>query len=456
LLALSVARLTGDDTRPFTEAARRLARFARTVADDRGRLARIGDDDGGQLFPIAGRDSADARDSLALASWLLADPSLAIGPVPEEAIWLSGGGAAVGDRVRATAPVASTTLGDSGYTICRTARGDHLVLDTGPHGYLNGGHAHADALSLTLTVAGRPLLVDPGTACYTIDPARRDRFRSTRLHNTLTLDGRPQSEPAGPFHWTTAAAGSRLTWCTSPGFDYVEGTHDGYAPLAHRRAVLARPGCWIVADRVLGDGEHRAEIFWHLDPRWTVTPAADGWLRASDGSGDPVWITSLNGAIEILRGGDAGEPDLGFVAPAYGLVVPSTTLRVTHRGPAPFAVATVIVEAATCPAVDALSVRSGDAVDPTAVGLRLTQADVTDTVVFGSATPDVAGTASTPLRPSGWAGDLETDAALLWCRERGSEPARHVAVVDGSLVRTRDGRALVSLSAPVACRETVA
>ena len=62
LLALAVARLTGDDTRPFVEADRRLAHFARTIADDRGHLARIGDDDGGQLFPICGRDNADARD----------------------------------------------------------------------------------------------------------------------------------------------------------------------------------------------------------------------------------------------------------------------------------------------------------------------------------------------------------------------------------------------------------
>ena len=131
-------------------------------------------------------------------------------------------------------------------------------------------------------MAGRPLLVDAGTACYTIDPERRDRFRSTRLHNTLTLDGRSQSEPAGPFHWTSTASGSRLGWCTSDRFDYVEGSHDGYAPLTHRRAVLARPGCWVVADRVLGDGDHAADLHWHLDPRWTVTPAGDGCL-ADDG-----------------------------------------------------------------------------------------------------------------------------------------------------------------------------
>ena len=457
LLALTVARLTGDDTRRFAEAARRLAHFGRAIADDRGHLARIGDDDGGQLFPIAGRDSADASDSLGLAAWLLGDPALAVGPVAEEAIWMSGRGAAVGDAGRTIVPIPSTTLGDSGYTVCRTSRGDHLVLDTGPHGYLNGGHAHADALSLTLTVAGRPLLVDPGTAAYTVDPARRDRFRSSRLHNTLLLDGREQSEPAGPFHWRSAANGSRLTWCTSPGFDYVEGAHDGYAPLGHRRAVFARPGCWVIADRVLGDGEHEATAHWHLDPRWTVVTAGDGWLRAEDGAGDPVWIATLDGAFEIVRGGeDGGEPGLGWIAPAYGRVVPSTALRLVRRAAAPFAMVTVFIEAKEQPVLDRLTVEVEGTVDPTAAGLCITNGNLVDTVVFGSTTlrpdvrPDMPGRRC-PVR----AGAIETDAALLWCRTRASQADTHVAMVDGSLARTA-GRALITLPAPVAFKETVA
>jgi hypothetical protein len=369
---------------------------------------------------------------------------------------MSGGGAVIGDARRATVGIPSTTLGDSGYTVCRTGRGDHLVLDTGPHGYLNGGHAHADALSMTLTVAGRPLLVDPGTACYTVDPSLRDRFRSTRLHNTLVLDGREQSEPAGPFHWASAAAGSRLAWCTSPGFDYVEGTHDGYAPLVHRRAVFSRPGCWIVADRVLGDGTHQAEVHWHLDPRWTVTAAGDGWLRADDGAGDPVWMTSLDGEFEIVRGRETGgELGLGWVAPAYGHVVPSTTLRLVRRGAAPFTLATVLIEATDRPSIDALPVRVDGVIDPTAAGLRLIAAEVTDTVVFGSATSCGDGRAHMPRRRV-VCGHLESDAALLWCRARASQPETHVAIVDGRVVRTVDGRDLVTLPAPVAFRETVA
>lgn len=456
LLALTIARLTGDDPRPFTEAARRLARFARGIADDRGWLARIGDDDGGQLLPICGRDSADASDSLALAAWLLDDQSLAVGPPPEEAAWMSGGAAltrADTNRVAASVtPVSSATFSDSGYTVCRTTRRDHLVFDSGPHGFLNGGHAHADALSVTLTVAGRPLFVDPGTACYTIDPVRRDRFRSTRLHNTVTIDDRPQSEPAGPFHWRTVANGQRLTWRTSASFDYVEGAHDGYAPLVHRRAVFARAGAWVIADRVLGDGPHDAALCWQLDPRWTVHDAGDGWLRATDGAGPPVWIASTHGPFEAIHGDIGG--DLGVIAPAYGQLVATTTLRLIHRGTAPFAFATVVIEADARPTLEVLVVDAAGTHDPAAVGLRLRSGTATDTVVFESTTLPRSNGLGAP-RPFGSAGELETDAAFLWCREHDGEAVRHVAIVDGTVVRARDGRPVVSLDGPVASRETV-
>ena len=50
----------------------------------------------------------------------------------------------------------------------------------------------------------------------------------------------------------------------------------------------------------------------------------------------------------------------------------------------------------------------------------------------------------------------ETDAALLWYSQQESEAAKRLAIVDGSFVRTRDGRSLLALPGPVACRETVA
>ena len=78
LLATLTARLAGDDAAAhrFEEAATRLAEFTRTIADTHGRLPLIGDDDGGQLWPIAGRACDDVRDSLAVAATVLNRPDV--------------------------------------------------------------------------------------------------------------------------------------------------------------------------------------------------------------------------------------------------------------------------------------------------------------------------------------------------------------------------------------------
>ena len=133
---------------------------------------------------------------------------------------------------------------------------------------------------MTLSVRGKPFLIDPGTGCYTVDPTVRDRFRSTRYHNTLTIDGRSQSIPGGPFQWRSIAHAIALDWRTGAEGDFFEGAQAGYAPLVHQRAVLSRPGCWIIADRVLGDGVHQADAHWHLDPSWTATRAGARSVRA--------------------------------------------------------------------------------------------------------------------------------------------------------------------------------
>src|SRR6185436_11734371 len=187
LCALLSATRAGDaeGVASFGEVVPRLADFTRTMADDEGVLPLIGDDDGGMLWPIAGRACRDVRDSLALAASLLGRPDLAPWGIQEEVLWV--GGAALAESLEAastqTAGVPSRAFRDTGYIVARGGDGSHAVLDAGRHGYQNGGHAHADALAVTLSLEGRPLLVDPGTATY-MDRTVRDEMRGTRSHNT--------------------------------------------------------------------------------------------------------------------------------------------------------------------------------------------------------------------------------------------------------------------------------
>ena len=341
-------------------AVTRLAEFTRTMADDRGRLPLIGDDDGGMLWPIAGRPCDDVRDSLALAAIVLERPELAPWGVPEEVFWIAGRDAIaraavvearldqrLDQRLDNSATLPSRALPDTGYVVLRDSRGGHAVLDAGDHGYLNGGHAHADALAVTLTLANRPLLVDPGTSTYTMDPRLRDRMRSSTSHNTVTIDGRPQSIPAGPFHWRTRANARLHASRHNPVFDWAEASHDGYGDVRHRRTLFrTAAGGWLLVDDFAGDGRHAAAAHWHFDPAWEVTADAPGRLRASHADGETAWLLHDGGDIRLGRGEASG---MGWHAPTYGTLIPTWCARVTREETAPFAMMTWIGASDTMP-----------------------------------------------------------------------------------------------------------
>lgn len=56
------------------------------------------------------------------------------------------------------------------------------------------GHKHNDILSIELNVNKKDIILDPGTYLYTSNPFERNRFRSTKNHNTITIDGIEQRD----------------------------------------------------------------------------------------------------------------------------------------------------------------------------------------------------------------------------------------------------------------------
>ena len=344
LLALAVARITGDEERAtaFEPVADRMASVLRCLVDAQGQLPLIGDDDGGELVPITGRAPRDGRGSLAWAAQLLNRPDLVIGELPEAVRWLHPVGTMV--RGDAAAPSArrsgtgsddppSTVLASSGYHVSRHGA-SVLIFDAGAHGFLNGGHAHADALAVTLTARGVPLLIDPGTGTYTMDATLRTRFRSSEWHNTLSLDGRSQSRPNGPFHWAHTADATARRVVLGAGFDYFEAETDAWRPLIHERAVLAiDEETWVFADRLHGTGRHRLALHWHVDPAWSAAEDGHGGVVLHHPGGLGARIAVAGASLEVLQADPA--TGLGWAAPVYGRLVPATTLRATVEREAP-------------------------------------------------------------------------------------------------------------------------
>jgi hypothetical protein len=390
------------------------------------------------LWPMTGREPSDVRDSLAVAAMLLNRADLAPWGDCEEATWLCGPSETlrpVSQDARSPA-IATAAFPDTGYVAVRTDSRDHAVFDVGAHGYLNGGHAHADALSLCLAVNGVPLLVDTGTATYTMDPAMRDRFRDARSHNTLLLDQRPPSIPAGPFHWHTRADASLATLRSSHAFAWIEGVHRGFGPAAHVRSLVHAGEGWMVIDHVTGQGHHLAERYWHFDPRWAVTCDGAQRLKATDADGRVAWLLHDAPALTLECGDETGG--LGWYAPRYGRVVPTwSAVSATH---------------VNAPATLCAWLGVGNDVSQPDMRTRSCEHDAGASAVVVEVRPRIGVAELLLLRPADAAGrpgrsasfdGYATDARLLYRHEDANDTGLAVVVADASYL---SGSADVSLT----------
>ena len=435
LLALLVARRAADPAAArFEEAARGMAQYLRAIADDRGMLPLIGDDDGGQTFVVSGRPPCDASPTLAAAAVALADERLAPVSNAEEVLWLCGPAAPARSR-ESSARRPSVALPESGYYVIRNDHGDHLVFDAGRHGFLNGGHAHADALSIVLNVRGVPLLVDPGTGVYTIDRVRRDRFRSTAMHNTLVVDERSQAEPNGPFRWRSRVDARCDVWRVGSGFVYVEGSHRAYPAVQHTRAVLAIDGFgWLIFDHLLGDRPVVAEAFWHLDPGWTVDVDSAGTAALTHSSGVRTALAATWAPLHVLPPGDPSG--LTQVAPVYGRFVETHVLASRAAANLPASSATFVPAEASI--ARGLRIRTLPTVGVDdgwhALGVELSFEDGAATAVCGVQHQPAATGVALARRPWGTE-SLRTDGrAAAVVRRHGAAPIAFA--VDGSVEDT--------------------
>ena len=403
-----------------------------------GRTPLVGDDDGGRVLPLDERSPNDFRATLATGAALFqrSDYRYVSGPASEETLWLLGSaGLCAFDAVEPAAPaVQSRAFPDGGYHVLRDGwerEASSMTIDCGPHGVLNCGHAHADALALTLVVRGTAVLVDPGTYTYTAPPVLRDHFRSSGAHNTVTVAGQSSSIPSGPFSWQHTARTFLTSWQPGERCDYFEGTHDGYArltpPAAHHRAVLFLKGdYWIVRDRVATEGDHDVQVHFQFAPD----------IRVAVQSADRVvarWGTNASELLEIGIFGQPGElrREEGWVSGSYGALSPAASCVFTARGMGTREIVSFLIPRTRTE--ESLVIHERAASNGRA--FTIVGRGVEDTLLIGR-DGEVASD------------DLSTDAALAWVRRlRGSEQPLEFVLVQGTRLAWR-GRRLTQADDP--------
>lgn len=324
---LFVAGLLGQATgehfsRSYWTVLQRALRFLRSVMDVGGHVPMVGDADDGIVFRLDADGGSRAAQLLALGDAVFGGTQ----PAHLGARWLLH--ALPGPRPDADPHELDTgwSFPDGGYFLFGSGFGTKReikgMLDCGPLGYLGiAAHGHADALALTLSVAGEECLVDPGTYSYWQDQKWRDYFRGTSAHNTVRIDGLDQSVSGGRFMWLRKARAAIERMPQSPhDFDF-RGSHDGYQrladPVRHVRSVRyeADAGTLVVRDEVSARRPHGVELFWHFAPELNVRLTSSGLSARGKNFTLQMQAVGADLKLELVRG--AEHPPLGWISRSY-------------------------------------------------------------------------------------------------------------------------------------------
>ncbi|MFN2144836.1 MAG: alginate lyase family protein [Anaerolineales bacterium] len=329
-LALFVQRVAGepypDETRSRLAAATRW--LAMMVDEDSGRAPNLGGNDGAYFLPLTTRPYTDFRPVLEAAKCAFLGEG---DPQDEMSFWL------VGERGKPPASEAETAVyrlaGKFTWGVLRAARFEHRP-------------AHADQLHLDLWWRGINVTADPGVYQYNADPPWDNPLDTTSVHNTLTINSRPQMTKAGRFLWLDWAQAEVLDLgeVEGGGLNWIVAQHDGYRKikLAHRRTVSAEGDLWMVRDQVLplekgkaAQKPVRVRLHWLLpDWEWQFN---NGVLRLDSGQGDvTLQVRCADGearhclarAGECLLGEGVVEPFRGWFSPTYTARVPALSFAV--------------------------------------------------------------------------------------------------------------------------------
>lgn len=258
-----------------------------------------------------------------------------------------------------------------------------------------GWHAHFDALELHLYGYGRNLLPESGTINYTAGP--RARSRATASHSTVTVDGKDQSE----------APAVTNAFYTFPQAVFIDGSHQGYPGVTHRRQLLfvrGQPGepsgkdgavkYLIVVDRITGSGKYVLEQKWHLPRGEAQTDPATRAARTAFTEGGNLEVRPLTtgvGSFSLQEGWITPEGG----SSQSGIVLKRMVAVDRYEGPLPVTMVTLLLPygGQTAPELKAtLRSQPVSAEDTVQIDVSLPSQGWSDTIRCGSASGQAGAT----------------------------------------------------------------
>ena len=224
------------------------------------------------------------------------------------------------------------SLNDSGYvrlsnpTAC-------LLFDAAPIGpdYLPG-HAHADTLSLELSLFGQRVFVNSGTSEYGVSD-ERSRQRSTAMHNTVEINGENSSEVWSGFRVARRAYPYAQRCETKDGRQLASAWHSGYQrlspPVSVGRRITLAAELLEIEDVIEGRYQSAVSRF-YCHPDVSVTQVSTDSVSLRLVSGQEV-LLSIQGYARLSVEAATWHPEFGRVLPNQCIVIELDTPKLITR-----------------------------------------------------------------------------------------------------------------------------
>ena len=327
----------------YKERLHRMIHFSSAITAPSGKAPLIGDNDDGFVVRLSTNDPTDHRHFIDIGSLIFGEKVPGDIPISEERLWYLG--------VDSLVPYSggmepkSHWFKDSGFVVIRN-RNLHMVFSAiKASKHAMDGHKHNDLLSFTLEIDGISFLIDPGTFCYTADYRMRNLSRSTKLHNTVTIDDTEQNRffQKKLFYLPPDADPKVNLWVNVGNCAVVSATHNGYSLLddniLHKRSIWVSMAnyTFLIIDEFTGRSKHT-----HTFDLRFITP-----LQGVERTGDLSVLIHCDQAGSLMIGpleNEAGILNIekAFYFPRYGAKRPANIIRYSYKSKMPFKIATLI------------------------------------------------------------------------------------------------------------------
>jgi hypothetical protein len=319
---------------PTLEALTRASHWMFSMIDPAsGQTPNLGANDGALIFPLSSTPFNDFRPTVQAAARAFLRTTLPAGIWDEMSLWLG-------------LPASEHTTDSEAYMT------DHL-RGKDSWAYLRASRfksrlSHMDQLHFDLWWRRLNITQDSGTYLYNGEPPSDNPFVSTRVHNTITIDGRDQMARGGRFltlDWFPAYS-KNLLEADEKILGRVLAYHKGYRRLGirhERMATVFTDERWEIKDNLIftKPGEHFFRLHWLLvDGEYEIekselgisirVKSKHGWITLNINlePSNLQFVTSLVRAGELIDGQREVKPYEGWVSPTYGTKIPALSLAV--------------------------------------------------------------------------------------------------------------------------------